>query len=274
MLVTASRTLVRLLPARPANAIIRKLAARTQRPVVSQAQQEAMTPAIPLRYGSAGNMAWSWGRGPLLVLVHGWNGRAAQMAPLATKLAGAGFRCVAIDVTGHGDSPGRRTGWRHFVEDTAAISETLGEGVHAYIGHSAGGLAMMAARAIKGIAARRFVCVCAPSHPFPPIRAVRQRLSPRPAQIENYKNYIAGQFDSDWDQLESGRAFAGAGADLLLFYDEKDRYVDHTEGDRIQTWCPGAQLIKTGSYGHSRVLAAPELERAITGFLQSEPAVA
>lgn len=229
--------------------------------------------AVALPYGSDGqNVAWSWGHGPLVVFIHGWNGRAAQFAPLALRIAQRGYRCVAIDVTGHGSSHGKRTGWRHFIDDIAALTTSLGDDVYAYVGHSAGGLCLMAARAIKNLRASLYVCVSTPSYPFPPIRAIRQRLDPAPHLVTAYRDFIARQFDMTWSELKSGQAFAGAGADLLLFYDEADRFVEHSEGDRIQALCRGARLNKSSTHGHSKVLGSAELEQAVSSFLVSRGA--
>lgn len=259
---------MKVLPAPVASQVVHALAARTQRPKVHSPQQQALSRAERLRYGERGrNVAWSWGHGPLVVLVHGWNGSAAQLAPLAAALSAQGFRCVAIDVTGHGASAGHRTGWRHFIDDIAALTTQVGGDVHAYVGHSAGGLALMAARAVRGIRAGKYVCVCAPSHPFPPIRTIQQRLNPAQGVLAACQDHIARQLGADWRQLESGWAYAGAGSDLLLFYDDADRVVDHSEGDRIQAWCPGATLLKSTGHGHTRVLGAPELEQAVATFL-------
>jgi len=98
--------------------------------------------------------------------------------PLAIEIAKSGFRCVAIEVTGHGSSPGNRTGWAHFIEDVAALTRSLDQEVHAYVAHSAGGLTTMAARSLKAIQAKLYVCICAPSYPFPPIDVIRKRLNP------------------------------------------------------------------------------------------------
>ncbi|MGH8764796.1 MAG: hypothetical protein ACRET8_03680, partial [Burkholderiales bacterium] len=68
---------------------------------------------------------------------------------------------------------------------------------------------------------------------------------------------------------QAGCSFAGAGADLLLVYDEKDRFVPHAEGDKLQALCPGAQLVKTQAYGHTRILGTPELARLVGEFLKS-----
>jgi pimeloyl-ACP methyl ester carboxylesterase len=263
------KALVATLPATPALHLMRRLASRTQRPGLDDVQRLAMTQARRLLHGPAGHhVAWQWGtQGPLVLLLHGWNGRAAQLAPLAWQLSQQGFRCVAPDITGHGDSVGERTAWRCFIDEPAELATTLGEPLHACIGHSAGGLAMMAARRIHRLQARRFVCVCAPSHPFPPIRAIRQRLNPRPTLIERYQAFIAGQFGTDWPRLEAGEAFAGAAQELMLFYDPKDRFVDHSEGDRILAWCTGATLVKSSGHGHARVLSSDELARAVGAFI-------
>lgn len=228
-----------------------------------------MARARPLSYGRGGrNTAWAWGEGPLVILVHGWNGRAAQLAPLAEAIAELGFRSVAIDVTGQGSSPGKRIDWAYFVDDVAALQQALAEDVHAYVGHSAGALTLMVGRSARGVNAGRYVSICAPSHPFPPIEVIRKRLDPPETVMTLYRDQIARQLSQSWDQLQSGGAWAGAGASHLLFYDEDDRLVPHTEGDSILAWCPGARLVKTRGYGHSGVLAAPELTEAVSEFLR------
>jgi pimeloyl-ACP methyl ester carboxylesterase len=269
MLALAARIAISLTPESLGCAIAAALATRTRRLPATQTQRAAMTKARPLRYGAKRlHAAWSWGEGPIVVLVHGWGGSAAQMAPLAARIATRGFQSVAIDVTGHGGSPESRTRWEWFLRDIAEASHALGGNLHAAIGHSAGGLALMAARGLKGLRASRYVCVCAPSHPFPPVRAIQDRLDPRPGVIQRYKDYLARQFESDWNTLKEGRSFAGASADTLLVYDLKDRYVPHSEGDHIKGLCPAARLVKTRDYGHTRILEAPELADIVGGFLR------
>ncbi len=269
MLITVAKFVINVVPEAMANSITRSLAAMTQRPPVSSLEQEAMAQASRISYGE-NNVAWAWGNGPLVIFVHGWSGRAAQMAPLALHVANLGFRSAAIDVTGHGDSPKRHTRWDYFFRDIAALSQSLHEEVYAYVGHSAGALCMMAARTLKGIRARRYACICAPSFPFPPINVIRKKLNPKEGVLEHYKKHIAEQFETTWEELQAGCSYAGAGSDTLLFYDETDRFVDHGEGDKIQGLCPGARLVKTSAYSHQKILAAPELARAVGEFLKKE----
>jgi pimeloyl-ACP methyl ester carboxylesterase len=269
MLQAIARATIKHFPVEIGFAATRALASRAPRPTIAAHEAAALERSSQIHCGSrAGDIAWAWGAGPSVVLIHGWGGRAAQMAPLAEYLAGQGFRSIAFDVAGHGTSREPQARWEWFIRDIAAVAECLGE-VAAFVGHSAGGLAMMAARNVKGIRAGKYVCICAPSYPYPPIRGIERRLNPGRGVLERYKTYLGEQFQSSWAALEAGSAFAGAGRDLLLCYDEKDRFIDHSEGDRIQALCPGSTHVKTSTYGHTRILAAPELMQAIGEFLRS-----
>src|SRR3972149_4707596 len=52
----------------------------------------------------------SWGAGPVVLMVHGWNGRGAQLGAFAPELVRAGYRVVTFDTPAHGRSPGRAPG--------------------------------------------------------------------------------------------------------------------------------------------------------------------
>src|SRR5215468_10098929 len=40
---------------------------------------------------------WSWGEGPTVLLVHGWEGRGAQLGSFITKLTAAGYKVATFD---------------------------------------------------------------------------------------------------------------------------------------------------------------------------------
>lgn len=226
-------------------------------------QRGALDAAVPLHYGGAKNPAWSWGEGPPVIVVHGWGGRAAQLAPLAQFVSSLGFRAIAIEISGHGAAPGVRLSWRNFLRDIRA-STALCEGpVYGFVGHSAGALAMMAAH----IPASRYVCIAGPTHPYPFIGEIERVLGASPPVLRDLERAVASQFGVSWAKLEACFAYRDAGADLLLCYDEKDRSVRHSDGDRLHALCAGSQLLKTQGYGHNRILTAPALREAIRAFL-------
>lgn len=269
MLEVAVRAGIRFVPAPVGFAITRKLAAHPRRAAVSQPEATALQAARPGRIGSGGRIpSWTWGEGPAIALVHGWGGRAAQVAPLGLRLGLAGFRAIAFDVAGHGDSLVREARWEWFIRDIAEVAKHAGP-LRAFVGHSAGALAMMASRHLRGVVAERYVCVSAPHHPYPPLEAIRRRLNPGDVVLERYRRYLAKQFECDWGALEAGLAWKGAGVDLLLCYDESDRCIDSADGERVHALCPHSTLLTTRAFGHTRILASDAVANAVRDFASS-----
>jgi pimeloyl-ACP methyl ester carboxylesterase len=111
-------------------------------------------------------VSWSaWGERdlPSLVLVHGGAAHAGWWAPLA-PLFSDGFRVVALDLTGHGDSD-----WREVYDATVWADEVMavaaaagGSGRPVVVGHSMGGFVTIAAAAAHGALLDGAVVVDAP----------------------------------------------------------------------------------------------------------------
>ncbi|WP_045701290.1 alpha/beta fold hydrolase [Streptomyces rubellomurinus] len=84
------------------------------------------------------------GAGPTCLLLHAGGERRQVWAPVSDVLVGAGFRCVAFDQRGHGDSDGLARALSPCAEDVAAMLRTEPPGC-VVVGASLGGLAAIAA---------------------------------------------------------------------------------------------------------------------------------
>ena len=104
-----------------------------------------------------------WGAGPLIILLHGWEGRGSQLAAFAEPLTKAGFRVAAFDAPGHGRSSGRQSSLPHFAWALRGVADALGE-VHGVIGHSLGCAAATLAMS-DGLAIPRAVFLSPPLNP-------------------------------------------------------------------------------------------------------------
>lgn len=218
--------------------------------------------------GERERQAWSIGSGPLVVLVHGWGGIGAQMAPLAAALAAAGFRCVLFDALGHGQSADGKIGFDTFGDDTAQICALLGEVPHALIGHSAGALGMMAARYRHGLSAAHYVCLAMPIFPYVPLETLKAKYGFADQHLLALQPILSAQFSRTWAGLQAGTIFAeDPQGQLILIYDRADDRVRHGDADRIAALWPGAKVIKTDNLGHNRILRSPEVIAAIEAIL-------
>ena len=104
---------------------------------------------VPARDGVSVAVHELGGQGPPLLLAHGTGFCAGVMVPLAAELAPR-FRCVAMDLRGHGASPAPAEAdfaWQALGEDAAAVVGSLGLAPAFAVGHSSGGAALLLAAA-------------------------------------------------------------------------------------------------------------------------------
>src|SRR5689334_378119 len=88
--------------------------------------------------------AWRWGYGPAVLLVHGWEGRGAQLGSFVEPLVRAGLSVVAFDAPAHGDSAGRRLYLTEMADCVVDVARAVGP-LHAIIAHSFGAAAVLLA---------------------------------------------------------------------------------------------------------------------------------
>lgn len=89
------------------------------------------------------------GQGRPLLLAHATGFCAGVMAPLAAELA-LHFRCLALDLRGHGGSQAPvhvSYHWQDLADDVATVVEALGLAPAFAVGHSSGGAALLMAAA-------------------------------------------------------------------------------------------------------------------------------
>ena len=88
---------------------------------------------------------WIVGAGPTIVLVHGLTASHHDWGPIAPLLVDAGYRVVAIDQRGHGESTAGTAGYgsAQLGTDLADVFNALDLHVLALVGHSMGAMASM-----------------------------------------------------------------------------------------------------------------------------------
>jgi pimeloyl-ACP methyl ester carboxylesterase len=152
-----------------------------------------------------------WGAGERLALLHHANGFCKGMwAEVATRLADDGWRVVALDARGHGDStqPEGEVAyhWDAFAEDLVAVAAALvaergGAPIALGIGHSFGGTSMIGAAARRPELFERLLLID-PVVP-PPLRGVD------PHDVPHLRKLIEGarKRRAEWPSRDAARAW-------------------------------------------------------------------
>jgi pimeloyl-ACP methyl ester carboxylesterase len=215
-----------------------------------------------------GLVAWRWGKGPTVLLAHGFEGSPAQFGAVIDALVERGYAMVSLDMPAHGASSGDEASPGTFAR---AVSQALGQlgPVHAVVGHSLGAAAGLYAVAQHG-GVGRIALVSSPSALERVLRgfAGAVRLSRRGADafVASVERRV-GQPAADFDVKRIAPLLS---LPILLIHDQNDRQVPIREAARAAHMLPNAELIVTRGLGHNRLLADPAVVTALVNFVAAQ----
>ncbi|MEP6744153.1 MAG: alpha/beta hydrolase [Gemmatimonadota bacterium] len=225
-------------------------------------------PAYPVL--STGRVAlWSWGRGPTVLLVHGWSGGAGDMAPIAAELVRAGYRAVMFDMPGHGDSEHRDTNLYVYLETIAAVGALVGP-IEAIVGHSLGGTAIAVALGNRLITAKRAVLLAPALSPwsfsyhFARIIGLAQELVP--GMVRRTEQLVGRSADS----LSAVEAVKELDMPGYLVHDPEDLDVPFEHSTTIAAAWKGARLVTRTGLGHRGILKDAATISGILKFIRGQ----
>ena len=213
---------------------------------------------------------WDWGDGPTVLLVHGWNGNAAQLAGLVPPLLRAGYYVAALDLPAHGASAGTRTNVRAMADALLRLGRRVGP-VHAVIAHSLGAAASVIALA-EGLGAERAVLIAPPAdlprYAREYARAVGLSARSTFDLLARLDVALGGREAFDLLRLAPSQT-----ARMLVLHDPADREVPLADAQALARAWPGARLEMLEGAGHTRALRHPEVISRAVSFV-TDPALA
>ena len=225
--------------------------------------EEAKAITLPTRHGDLA--AWSWGEGPTVILLHGWNGRGSQMGFLGREIAARGFRSVAFDGPAHGRSPGRRT---NLINHSAALVDVATglPDLHGIVGHSFGALSV-SFRWKELPPLKRVVMVSPPAEMKIYSRMFMQAIGGSDEVHRRMLEIYHRRFGIVWDELTVESLAPNLDVPLLVVHDRADNQAPFLHGQRTQQAWTGARLHATERLGHLSILRNEEVADVIADFL-------
>lgn len=204
---------------------------------------------------------YAWGKGPTVLLVHGWSSHTGYMTRFVDPLLERGFGVLAFDAPGHGRSPGQRTDIFQFSRALRAVADTRPP-LRGIVAHSLGSLAVLDAGP-SHLDADACVLISPGVHVDALVAAFADRVGLTERTSEALKRRVVSFVGSDYyDRLWNGGAFPS-----LVIHDRDDDEIPWTEGQRVARKLDADRLHATDGLGHRRILRDPEVVAETIRFL-------
>ncbi len=230
-------------------------------------ERQLLASGAPVRLRS-GLAATCWGAGPTVLLVHGWEGRGAQLGAFVAPLVQAGCRVVAMDGPAHGDSPGAQTNIPAFGHAILSVGQELGP-LAGVVAHSFG-VPTTAVALSQGLDARRVVLIAGPSSLAGALRRFAAVIGLAPAVVPRFQRLVEARAGVPVSEIEIDSLGAWLHTPALVFHDLADQEVPFADALAMVAHWPGARLRPVEGRGHRRILAAEEVIGETVAFLTSD----
>jgi len=211
---------------------------------------------------------YEWGKAKkAILLVHGWAGRATQVAHLATPLMESGYKVYSFDAPAHGNSNGRHTHVMEFSDLIFRIKELHPE-IESIIGHSMGGAACVYA-ITKGFVTEKCVIIGAPSSTKWILKAFCETMNVSSKVGDLIKDRLEAKFQKQFDDLSISNMVKSIDTDGLIIHCEDDVDAPVESAHQIHENWKNSKLVLTNKLGHRRILKNKDVSQTIIDFLKS-----
>jgi pimeloyl-ACP methyl ester carboxylesterase len=220
-------------------------------------------------YGRIAVYRWGEADRPLVLCLHGWNGRASQFATMLPALLKAGYQVLAFDAPGHGKSSGHSCNIFQFASVLQEIAATAGS-IQAVIASSYGG--MVAAYAIKHLElpAQKLVMIASPISTHYLLDKLAESLGMSRRVMQHLEEKIRHEFGEDvFERMSAEQNLKNAELPILLIHDKQDHAVSWRNSERIVAVARNATPIYTEGHGHRRLLRDKKLIRKLVSFIRT-----
>jgi pimeloyl-ACP methyl ester carboxylesterase len=237
---------------------------RLREPRLADRLQTVDPVRVSTRWGDLS--AWRVGRGPAVLLVHGWEDDNSLWSPLIDELDRRGRSLVAFDLPGHGASQGERA----IFEGTDGIIEvgaTLGP-IDAVVAHSAGS-GMTVAAFGEGWRVQRAVLIAPPLDKGDRWVRLGQRLGASDAVIAAAKKRYYEPHGSAREAWEPRTAYLEIDCETLVVYSRDDELHSFKDAEEIVRRVPSAQFVLVDGLTHRRTARDPDVIRLAADFVGS-----
>jgi len=206
------------------------------------------------------------GKGPKIILVHGWSSRATNFYKIIEKLIFLGYDVYAFDAPAHGESKGVTTNLLQFICVLEELIEEWGA-IEALLGHSGGGFAS-AYVAAHNPKIKKLILIS----PFDKVSEIFETFFNMIALQKEAQRLMLDYFSQNTkkkvDDLSSSIFAQSIQASTLIIHDKSDKEVAFSDSVKIDQNLQYSLLWITEGLGHRRILREEKVVENIGAFLE------
>lgn len=205
------------------------------------------------------------GFGPKVLLLHGWEGQASDLATFSTSLLEAGFEVLAIHLPAHGDSNGAQTCIPHSARQLSIIIDAVGP-LHAAIAHSVGSAILVEAMH-GGLSVSQAVLIAAPAHYEDYARSVATAVGLDAENTQAMLDLLSTHMGVDIGEVSIPRRAQSLQQAALFIHSADDRVVSIEDSLASAANWPNARHMRVEGLGHRRILSDASVITAAIEFI-------
>lgn len=206
-----------------------------------------------------------FGKGPPVLLVHGWEGRGSQLCAFAEPLMKQGFSVFALDGPGHGDSPGSQTTPVHFARFVMSVAQELGP-LKALVSHSFG--AACATLAVNdGLKTESLILIAGPDQYSKVVDYFCQQVGFSEETRKLFHREVTLRVGMTPESMQVSKVAKNLNCRILVVHDEDDRAVPINTSENIHSLVKGSEFLRTKGLGHRRILSDPTVLKSVVEFI-------
>ncbi len=212
---------------------------------------------------------YTYGNGPLILMLHGWCSNAARWRVYVSRLVCLGYKVMVVDAPGHGTAPGRFLSIFLYAKGIKAILKTESKW-HTVITHSIAGLTAIAAigNSEKKYHPSKFIMMNTFANATTILEKFSCCLGISEKVVKGSKDKMSKYLDFPIEEFSIRKHYNNINVKGLLVYDTKDSVVPRREAEYIIENIKPLQTLKTEGLGHN--LRSNDIVETVVNFMKSE----
>jgi pimeloyl-ACP methyl ester carboxylesterase len=211
---------------------------------------------------------WTFGKGPRVLLMHGWGSRGSHLLIYASSLVASGFSVTLFDAPAHGESGGLVCSMVHAGRTALSLAAHIG-GIDSVIAHSGGSTAALWAFA-NGLSVKCSVHLCGPVSLTQAVEGIAIGTKLDKQQTLDFAEWVERLIGMQLTSLDLPALSAGLSHPGLIIHDNDDRVVDVNHSIELHHAWPKSYLKIIQGSGHRKILADRAAIAAAVEFLKHE----